>query len=310
MFDYERLTVRDLKRIVNRGEATPAAIGLFVLSDYWEREHGRRAIVDNKLLRYIESKWQFTPYANELDYWLKLGELLKQLEYQALKEVERAEFAFTQTDKRIGYLLTVAAYNEFRRLLTKTKAADKSADENSGPTLEGIEELRENMNRLERYFGGLDYLPTLEEIEREVEEVRTYTANFLGYIQALIMALTLLGIPATDFVSSGVILYLWWVTERGDQFEFLHSAFLPLEKDVHATDDIALLLKPLTTIAPVRPSPKVIADVERALGDYLTPQWGEWARAGVSLRELAAGSRGVVDLIQNAGKAAAEVEDE
>ena len=306
MFDYERLTVRDLKRIVNRGEATPAAIGLFVLSDYWEREHGRRAIVDNKLLRYIESKWQFTPYANELDYWLKLGELLKQLEYQALKEVERAEFAFTRTDKRIGYLLTVAAYNEFRRLLTKTKAADK----NSGPTLEGIEELRENMNRLERYFGGLGYLPTLEEIEREVEEVRTYTANFLGYIQALIMALTLLGIPATDFVSSGVILYLWWVTERGDQFEFLHSAFLPLEKDVHATDDIALLLKPLTTIAPVRPSPKVIADVERALGDYLTPQWGEWARAGVSLRELAAGSRGVVDLIQNAGKAAAEVEDE
>lgn len=310
MLDYERITARDLKRIVNRGEATPAAIGLFVLSDYWEREHGRRAIVDNKLLRYIESKWQFTPYANELDYWLKLGELLKQLEYQALKEVERAEFAFTQTDKRIGYLLTVAAYNEFRRLLTKTKAADKSADENSGPTLEGIEELRENMNRLERYFGGLDYLPTLEEIEREVEEVRTYTANFLGYIQALIMALTLLGIPATDFVSSGVILYLWWVTERGDQFEFLHSAFLPLEKDVHATDDIALLLKPLTTIAPVRPSPKVIADVERALGDYLTPQWGEWARAGVSLRELAAGSRGVVDLIQNAGKAAAEVEDE
>lgn len=87
MLDYEGLTVRDLKRIVNREEATPAAIGLFVAYDTWRRAT-RPSILTNELLRWIEDKWRFSAFANELEYWISLGEALARL--GAMVESNRA----------------------------------------------------------------------------------------------------------------------------------------------------------------------------------------------------------------------------
>ena len=302
MLDYERLTVRDLKRIVNRREATPAAIGLFVLYDFWERGHSRRAIVDNSLLRYIESKWQFSPHANELDFWVELSQQLKLLEFQALEQGQRAMLAFMQADKRIGYLLLVAYRREYQQQLTEAATvSDINAEQ-------FLKELGERLDRLEGHFAGSNYMPTLEEIEREVEDMRTNTANFLGYIQVMAMAEALLGISLTEFGVSGVSLYPW-VTQRDAQFKIQFDEYPTLDEDVSDTD-IAPLLKRLTTIGFVRPSSDVIASVERALGAYLSSSWSAWARAGVKLRELADSSTGIVDLIRHAELAAAELTHE
>lgn len=104
MLDYEGLTVRDLKRIVNREEATPAAIGLFVVYDAWRRDHKLPHIISNELLRWIEEKWRFKTFANELDYWIGLGEQLSRLEYG----VARAKLASATTnlDIFVGIIFT------------------------------------------------------------------------------------------------------------------------------------------------------------------------------------------------------------
>ncbi len=289
MLDYERITARDLKRIVNREEATPAAIGLFLLYDYWEREHGRRAIVDNKLLRYIESKWAFSPYANELDFWLELGGQLRILELQAIGLAGKAHISLLQAEEVIGR--AVAAFYAGWSETLYEHAIKHGLDASEPPG--GLARARE----------AAQDIPSEEEIDDAAESIRTYTAQFLGYLPAMEGAGTLLGIPlGSQIVESGVALAPWAERQEHKLEEYGEL--------VKQWPDMVKALKRLTGIGSVRPSPATMSYVEKVIGAYLSPNWLEWTQKGINLQEQAERARGVVDLIRHAEIAAAELDHE
>lgn len=288
MLDYEGLTVRDLKRIVNRGEATPAAIGLFVLYDYWEREHGRRAIVDNKLLRYIESKWAFSPYANELDFWLELGAQLRVLELQAIaKAHETSEslyhggylIALTQIATSTGRIKTIYAQmvesgydvSEYADIIAKAEADERK-------------------------------WPEATEIMTVARETSAHVESFLAYLPILRDVNILLGISLTEKIEYDSAAIAAWIEEQEAQI-----AKLALETD---KPDIINLLKWLIRIDLESVSTSVLTYWASTIAAYLSPNWRGWARAGVSLRELADSSKGIGDLIRHAEIAAVELDHE
>lgn len=289
MLDYERITARDLKRIVNRGEATPAAIGLFVVYDFWEREHERRSIVDNKLLRHIESKWAFSTYANELDYWLELGTQLRLLELKAIEQAARAHVSLLKADALITQ--TVGAfYARWYKVLYEQATGAGLEVSPELPPLSEAEEIAQG-------------LPDWEQIEAAGRDIRTSMANFLGYLPALGAADSLLGIDLSKQVIAEGNALAPWAEGRKNQIE-------KYQEFVEHWPDRAKALRELTAIGSVRPSSDVTASVVRILGAYLSPNWIAWARAGVKLREIAESSSGIMDLIRHAEIAAAEVKHE
>lgn len=293
MLDYERLTVRDLKRIVNREEATPAAIGLFVVYDFWEREHGRRTIVDNKLLRHIESKWAYTAYANELDYWLELGGQLRSLELQAIGQGLKAQIGLQNAESLIAQTL-VWFYADFYTQLI----------EQAEPLKIDLQEHRERLERFNRAEVHPINLPSEEELKAVATDIRSHTASFLGYLPVMGAAERLLGIPLTEqIVSEGVALAPWAEKQETQ----LKESGQVLEK---YWPDKARELRRLIAIGSVRPSPEVMTNADRTLAAYLSPNWREWVRAGVNLREIADMSKGVADLIRHAELAAVELKHE
>lgn len=291
MLDYEGITARDLKRIVNRGEATPAAIGLFVLYDYWEREHGRRSIVDNKLLRYIESKWAYSTYANELDFWLELGAELRIMELQGLQQGLRAQIALQDADTLVMRTLHWFMSDFYAQLIKQAEPL-------------GVD-LQEHIERLSKTGARPPNLPSDSEVEATAWAGRTHTANYLGYISILGAAGGVLGLALAEEMerSSGVDLSPW-ATEQNRVLADLPGVGEILEE---FWPDKAKELKQLTAIGSVRPSPDAIMTVERILAAYLSPNWRTWARAGVNLRVIAEGSKGVSELIRHADLAAVEL---
>lgn len=286
MLDYEGMTVRDLKRIVNREEATPAAIGLFVLYDYWEREHGRRSIVDNKLLRYIESKWQFSPYANELDFWLELGVQLRILELQALEQANKTHISFLQADMIIEQIAS-AFYSGWSETLYEYAVKH------------GLE-VEEPPGGIARTKAVAQDIPSEEEVDNATQNIRTHVTQFLGYLPIMGAVSTLLGISLTnEIVESGVSLAPWIEGEKGWPEEY--------EEIVEFWPDMAKSLKRLTAVGSVRPSPATMSSVEKTIGAYLSSNWLEWARQGINLREQAERAKGVADLLRHAELAAAEL---
>ena len=289
MLDYEGLTVRDLKRIVNRGEASPAAIGLFVVYDYWEREHGRKSIVDNKLLRHIESKWAYTAYANELDFWLELAGQLRLLELQAIARANKAQISLLRAEgvvSRVGRAFYASWYRAIYEEATEL----------------GLK-LTEPPERYDMAEEAASDLPSLEEIEDAAEDIRTTVAEFLGYVPIMGAVGALLGIPLErEILVEGVALapYTERQKARLEQYSELAEHW----------PDVVEALKKLIPVGSVRPSPAVMSYVEGVIGAYLSKNWRAWARAGVSLREQAESSKGVVDLIRRAELAAAELSHE
>lgn len=294
MLNYEGLTVRELKRIVNRGEATPTEIGLFVVYDMWEREHGRRTIVDNKLLRYIEEKWQFREYANELDYWLEFGAELKILELQAREQGLLAERAMLQAEALVGR--TVLAFHGFFY-----RALHKQATE------AGLEVKEKEW--LEEADAAIKDIPYETEMENAIEEVRTYLANFLGYHSVLKAAEALLDIPLSWLLTprSLAIAFTPWIERDTARWEISPEL---KEYWPDRADELKRLTERLTAAVYVQPSSDTIASVERILGAFLSPHWSMWAQAGIKLRELAGSSRGIADLLRLAELAAAELAHE
>lgn len=289
MLDYEKITARDLKRIVNRGEATPAAIGLFVVYDFWEREHGRRSIVDNKLLRYIVGKWAYSASANELEFWLELGGQLRILELQAIEQANKAHISLLQAEKIIARAAS-AFYAGWSGTLYEYAVKH------------GLE-VAEPPRGITRTKAAAQDIPSEEEIDNATQNIRTYMAQFLGYLPVMGAAGTLLGIPLTnEIIESGVVLAPWAERERARLEEY--------EELAEHWPDMVKSLKRLTAVGSVRPSPATMSSVEKVIGAYLSSNWQEWARKGINLREQAERSRGVVDLIRHAEIAAAELTHE
>ena len=290
MLDYEGLTVRDLKRIVNREEATPAAIGLFVVYDNWEQAHGRRSVVNNKLLRYIESKWAYSPHANELDYWIGLAGQLRSLELQGIQQGQRAQINLLRGGKLIARTAIVFQASWYTALYKQ--AMDNGLDVSKRSDLPRFDEAEQQSDQ--------SNIPTEEEIELVANALRAHLASFLGYVASLGAVGKLLGIPVTeDLLKEGALIE-------------------PLKRDSDHTlesfgehwPNTVKSLRRLSDIGSVRPSPSVIASVDSVLGAYLSPRWGAWAQAGVKLRELASSSKRIVDLIQHAELAATELTHE
>ncbi len=285
MLDYEKITTRDLKRIVNRGEATPAAIGLFVVYDFWEREHGRRSIVDNKLLRYIVGKWAYSASANELEFWLELGGQLRILELQAIEQANRAHISLLQAEKIIARAAS-AFYADWNVTLYEY-ATERGLDVTEPPR--GIARTQE----------AAKDIPSEEEIDNATQNIRTYVAQFLGYLPIMGAAGTLLGIPLTnEIIESGVVLAPWAERERARLEEY--------EELVEHWPDMVKSLKRLTAVGSIRPSPATMSYVDKVIGAYLSPKWRVWARKGISIQEQAEKSRGVVELIRHTELADAE----
>lgn len=294
--DYERITTRELKRIVNRGEATPAAIGLFVLHDYWEREHGRRAIVDNILLRYIEGKWQFTPYANELDFWLGLGEQLTRLEYA----IERAKLGgvITALDTTMGAIFTQGyLYGAAFYAVYEQAAAEGLKIKIAGLTAKQLETLVTTASEMS--IRGQPIPPQrIEETRKKAQSDIAYLLAAQSVIGDAAALLAIPGLPgpvdsALDFLRAGVETH----KKRLDTLEGIMPKW-------------AEQLRRMVDYEPIEPDREAEARLEKTIAVYLTPLWREWARAGVNLRELAEGSKGLVDLLRHAEIAAAEVENE
>jgi len=289
MLDYERITARDLKRIVNRGEATPAAIGLFVVYDFWEREHGRRSIVDNKLLRYIVGKWAYSASANELEFWLELGGQLRILELQAIEQANKAHISLLQAEKIIARAASAFYAGWSETLYDQALKYGLEITEPPG----GIARARE----------AAQDIPSEEEIDDTAESIRTYVAQFLGYLPVMGAAGALLGIPLTHEIrESGVVLAPWAEKQEARLEEYGEL--------VEHWPDMVKSLKRLTAVGSVRPSPATMSYVDKVIGAYLSPNWREWAGKEINLREQADRSRGVVDLIRHAELAAAELTNE
>jgi len=288
MLDYERLTVRDLKRIVNREEATPAAIGLFVLYDYWEREHGRRAIVDNKLLRYIESKWAYTAHANELEFWLELGGQLHILELQAREMASKAHISLLQAEEIMRQAAN-AFYAGWSAILYD-QAVKNGLDVSEPPG--GIAKAREASKEI----------PSDEEITEAAENIYTLTAQYLGYLPPLEAAGTLLGISLSYKSTESEVILAPWAREQ-------ESRLAEYDEFTEQWPNVVASLKRLTRIT-ISPSLTTGGYVDRVIGAYLSPNWREWAQKGIKLREQAESSRGVADLIRHAELAAVELQHE
>ena len=114
---------------------------------------------------------------------------------------------------------------------------------------------------------------------------------------------TLLGIPLTNEIrESGVVLAPW-----AEQQEARLEEYGEL---VEHWPDMVKSLKRLTAVGSVRPSPATISYIDKVIGAYLSPNWREWARKEISLREQAERARGVVELIRHAELAVVELTHE
>lgn len=297
MLDYEGLTVRDLKRIVNREEATPAAIGLFIVHDAWRRDHRLPYIISNELLRWIEEKWRFKTFANELDYWVGLAEHLNRLEYG----VTRARLASVTTNLDIfmsiifteGYLYGAAFAETYRQA-----AAAGLKIKIPGLTAKQTEALAARASDL-----SVKDTPTPpKRIEEARKQAQSHLASLLATRNVMEDAAALLAIPGLVEDINGALHFLRVQANRHDK-DYLEGMEAIAPK-------WARQLRRMVDYEPVEPDKEREAQLESALSLYLTPQWRRWARAGVSLREIAESSTGIVDLIQRAEQAAAELNNE
>ena len=285
MLDYERLTVRDLKRIVNREEATPSAIGLFVVYDMWEREHGRRAVVDNTLLRYIEGKWAFTTYANELDYWVDLGGQLRVLGLRAVEQSYMLDKSLNEAELLILRTETAVYASGYRQLYKQALEAGIEVDKS-------LVELLEKTRKHERS------LPYPEEIGRATDSVKTETRALMGYIAILEDISFLL-----DFRYSGLL-----ARDKASIAEWIAGQEAKLQgliRDRPAT--VVQLQKMIESINLKQVDPSVTEKWAGVMAAYFSPDWRAWAQAGVKLRPLADVAESIVDLVRIAEQVAAEI---
>lgn len=295
MLDYEGITARDLKRIVNREEATPAAIGLFVAYDAWRRTAGQKHIVTNELLRWIEDKWRFKTFANELDYWISLGQFLTTFSFQT--DVTRIECILASVTLRTEILslegsLYAAAFSS---------AYEQATTEGRKLKLRGLSTGKAKVLAT-RATGQTKMRPTPRAFVRQIEgHIQRSTGGILALRNVLRDAATLLDIPGlASEAEAGVEANATAIAEHRDAIREL-SPLAP---------QWAKQLSDITDLEKVEPDSMGEAELEMRFSVYLTGSWRKWARAGVNLRELADSSMGIVDLIQRAGIAAAEISHE
>lgn len=295
MLDYESLTVRDLKRIVNREEATPAAIGLFVAYDAWRHTKHIPHIITNELLRWIEDKWRFRAFANELDYWISLGELLTQIEAMIARE-------------KLGSLLVnVALYTEIFSVEGSLYAAAFSAAYEQAAAaslklkLPGLSASQVELlatRATEKTKLRLTPPKQMRELEGQVQGT---FASLLALRNAMNDLATLLGVSA---LAEEMEQTVDSTDEQMDSHRTYVKALEPL------APKWAKQINGIIAYEHTEPNKETEDQLGRMISLYLTPKWKDWARAGVNLRELADSSKSIVDLIRLADSAAAELNDE
>jgi hypothetical protein len=295
MLDYENITARDLRRIVNREEATPAAIGLFVAYDTWGRTEDHKGIVTNELLRWIEDKWRFKAFANELDYWISLGQALArlsmQIEYARLQCGLINLALFTEVFSLEGYLYATAfssAYEHAAEQSIKLKFGALSATKAKMLATRAAEtsKLRATPKK------------QLREIERQIQSSTGYTLALRNVLQDAAVLLDMPSLPRPAIESVAVNAK---AIERHRAYIAELSSLAP---------QWARQLSAITDLESIGPDSAIENDLEATLSLYLTRSWREWARAGVNLRALADSSGGIVELIRQAEIAAAEIKHE
>lgn len=291
MLDYEKITVRKLKRIVSREEATPAEIGLFVSHEIWRRYNGcgGRAIVDNPLLRWIERQWIGRPWAADLDYWIALGDLLAWAE-GAMRETAALSQATIVIADYAGALteltLNGAAFTAYH-------AAAASPVAVPGLTPDEVEGLARRAKRLE--------IAKLDRIESAgMNDARAAIQNnlgaFLAFQRCIIDTAQLLDFPLLEEVA----------ISRG-RFLDERRAALGRRSRRDIPPQWVGAFPTAADLTDITPDADTTTSLERLLGGTLAPEWRQWARAGLSLRELASRANGAADLLLLARREAAAI---
>lgn len=295
MLDYEGLTVRDLKRIVNREEATPAAIGLFVAYDAWRRTTGPAGIVTNELLRWIEDKWRFKTFANELDYWISLGSLLTRLTIQVSHAYLQCTIInmglYTQIFSLEGSLYAAAfssAYEQATEEGRKLKLRGQSAKVAKMLAARALETSKLRATPKAQ----------MKEIDRQLKSSRGHALALRNVLQD---AAALLDMPALSSEIEAVV-------EANTKAIKGHREYIADLSPL--SPQWARQLSAITDLESIGPDSAKENELEATLSLYLTGSWREWARAGVNLRAIADSSSGIVDLIRHAERAAAELDHE
>ena len=295
MLDYEKITARDLKRIVNREEATPAAIGLFIAHDIWRRLAEPEGITTNELLRWIEDKWRFKTFANELDYWISLGEFLSRFTIQI--DIARVQCALTSLVLRTEILslegsLYAAAFSS---------AHEQAAVEGHKLKLRGLSTSKAKVLAT-RAAGQSKMRATPKTMVRQIEkQIRSSTGSVLALRDVLQDAAALLDMPGLSReIEAGVEANAKAVVEHRESIAQL-SSFAP---------QWARQLNDITNLENVEPDSIIERELEMRFSVYLTGSWRKWARAGVNLRAIADSSNGIVDLMQHAEESATELTHE
>lgn len=264
--DYQSVTVRDLKRMVNRGEATPTEIGLFIAYDTWEREHGRRAIVTNDILRWIEEKWKFKPYANELDYWIDFGKHLLTVRAMALRK--DVLFRLTLT------MLSVETYYAYGTLYGATfKALYEQALEHDlqvpGLTEEQAAALAATIGNTPDY-----HVSTLNTLW---EQIRGGLAELQAIYNVLADAAAFLGIPLAEGAEANL----------ADSRKEIIVRRAEIERLAKIDPRAKVLLSGSGDYESVEADPEIEATYTELLAQYLPVEWRVWAQAGIKLRDVA-----------------------
>lgn len=266
MIDYETVTARDIRRMVNRAEVSPAELGLLVLWGTREVEYGRKSPINNELIRWIESKWVTKPYANSLDYFIDYAKHLVRLEYTA----SRSGLYVILEGLRIQMIAMYAENTEYssayKRLyeLYHTQAGD---------------------------IAGLSRAHAAH-LAEEAPDKPLYPSKAIAETwEAAIQGLS--RVRATDAIFSdlGKVLGMSFEHEERKTVEkLLEGSWKLLEKLGTYNPKISRALSRLTDYASVEPDKATEKRYETAAGAYLSPNWRQWARAGISLREAAQGS--------------------
>jgi hypothetical protein len=286
--DYKSVTVRDLKRMVNRGEASPTEIGLFVAYDTWERESGRRAIVTNELLRWIEEKWRFKPYANELDYWVDFGKHLVSVQYRANRESVLFSLALVTISVEMHYAYGMLYGATFKALY---KQALEHGLQIPGLTEEQAAALAATVSETPDY--------RVSTLTMLWEKLRGDLAKKQAISNVLIDAEAFLDIPlATELEENLAFTRERLIKERAG-----------IEQLAKMDPRAEVLLSGSGDYESVEADPETEATYTELLTQYLPVGWREWAQAGIKLRDVAPKARSIAEAAEILGSANITLDD-
>lgn len=282
---FDEMSPAAFKRLVTREGASAAAIGLYVTHGVLERHHGIGGrLFTNELLRWIEGRWEGTGRDNDLDYWIALGDYLAWLE----GDLSRASLLARATWEYTELAATYVEGSLYAAALSAYHAAAPGPVEVAGLTAAEVAGLVKRAAGLEPLEGGRGPDKFYEDLIAGPRLLREHIAVLVAAHGVVKDAAALLGIPRLTAAAGEAMSYIEeklagpWESPEGLPAKW--AAIFPRPED----------------ITPGEPDKALEGPLVEGLGLYLTQDWRKWARAGMSLWDIAGRSTGVIDALRRA----------